>query len=76
MELKHFNPGLIGWEEKDQVYSYPLVKIQKNEAVFERPDKLTRLTYRRTSTDSLYVLLEQIKGGKKNTEELTFKLAH
>src|SRR5512134_3551134 len=38
LRLKHFNPGLIGWEEKDQAYSYPLVELEKNKAVFERPD--------------------------------------
>jgi len=27
MRLKHFNPGLIGWEEKDQAYSYPLIEL-------------------------------------------------
>lgn len=49
LKLKHFNPGLIGWEEKAQVYSYPLIQYRPNTAVFERGDKKSRLTFHRTS---------------------------
>jgi hypothetical protein len=74
LRLKHFNPGLIGWEEKAQVYSYPLIEHRQGLAVFERPDKQTRMTFRRTSNDSLSVLLEQTKDGKQTSEEFKFKL--
>jgi len=37
LRLKHFDPGLVGWEEKAQVHSYPLLTWKPNEAVFERP---------------------------------------
>lgn len=64
LRLKHFNPGLVGWEEKAQVYSYPLVSWTPNrEAVFERPDKGSRITYRSTSKDTLQSTLERT--GKK-----------
>ena len=59
LRLKHFNPGLTGWEEKDQVYSYPLISLRPGEAVFERPDKGTRMTFRSTSKDTLEVSLER-----------------
>jgi hypothetical protein len=74
LRLKHFNPGLIGWEEKAQVYSYPLIEYRQGLAVFERPDKQTRMTFRRTSTDSLSVLLEQTKDGKQTSQEFKFRL--
>ena len=72
--LKHFNPGLIGWEEKAQVHSYPLTEYRQGHAVFERDDKKSRLTFRRTSKDALLVLLEQTADGKRNSEEFKFKL--
>lgn len=70
LRLKHFNPGLIRWEEKGQVHSYPLSSCQPGrEAVFERPDKETRITYRSTSKDMLQSTLER-KG--KKTEVYDF----
>jgi len=58
LRLKHFDPGLVGWEEKAQAASYPLVSWKPNEAVFERPDKETRITFRSTSPSTLEVALE------------------
>ena len=71
LRLKHFDPGLVGWEEKAQASSYPLVRWKPNEAVFERNDKGTRITFRATSKDTLEVDLERT--GKK-TE--VFQYAH
>ena len=74
LRLKHFNPGLIGWEEKAQVHSYPLVEFHKGLAVFEQVDRKSRLTFRRTAKDALLVLLEQTHDGKQDSEEFKFKL--
>jgi Domain of unknown function (DUF6265) len=64
LRLRHFNPGLIAWEEKGQVYSFPLISCQPGrEAVFERPDQETRITYRSTSKDTLQSTVER-KGRK------------
>ena len=63
LRLRHFDPGLVGWEEKAQAYSYPLASWKPNEAVFERPDKATRLTFRATGKSTLDVVLE--RSGKK-----------
>jgi uncharacterized protein DUF6265 len=71
LRLKHFDPGLVGWEEKAQASSYPLISWKPNEAIFERPDKAVRLTFRSTSKDTLDVVLEH--PGKK-TE--IFQYAH
>jgi len=75
LRLKHFNPGLIGWEEKAQVYSYPLIEYRQTIAVFERGDKKSRLTFNRTSKETLSVLLEQTADEKKSSEEFKFRLA-
>jgi hypothetical protein len=71
LRLKHFDPGLVGWEEKAQASSYPLISWKPNEAVFERPDKATRLTFRSTSRETLDVILERT--GKKSE---IFQYAH
>src|SRR6185312_15723230 len=68
LRLKHFNPGLIGWEEKAQVHSYPLIEFHKGQAVFEQDDKKSRLTFHRTAKDALLVVLEQTRDGKQNSE--------
>lgn len=74
LRLKHFNPGLIGWEEKAQVYSYSLIEYRQNTAAFELVDKKSRLTFHRISKDALSVLLEQSANGKQSTQEFKFKL--
>ncbi len=68
LRLRHFDPGLVGWEEKAQAASYPLVLWRPNEAVFEKPDKSVRLAFRSTSKETLEVTLEQ-KGKKKDVFE-------
>lgn len=71
LRLRHFHPGLVGWEEKAQVWSYPLIRWTKNEAVFERPDKGTRITYRADEHGALESTLERTG---KNKE--VFKYRH
>ena len=71
LRLKHFDPGLVGWEEKAQANSYPLVSWKPGQAVFERADKAMRLTFRSTSKDTLEVTLER---AGKNKE--VFQYAH
>jgi hypothetical protein len=63
LRLKHFDPGLVEWEEKAQAHSYPLVSWKPSEAVFERADKETKITFRATSQSTLEVILEH--PGKK-----------
>lgn len=75
LRLKHFNPGLIGWEEKAEVYSYPLLAFQPNNAVFERPDQQSRLTFQRTAGNTLLIVLEQKKpDGSQSKDEFKYTL--
>ena len=32
--IKHFGPGLVGWEEKDEAVTLDLVSLRKGEAIF------------------------------------------
>ena len=34
MKLKHFHPDFIGWEEKEDFVTFPLVKVGENEVFF------------------------------------------
>jgi uncharacterized protein DUF6265 len=75
LRLKHFNAGLIGWEDKAQVYSFHLVDYGKTVAVFELENKSSRLTYRAFPTGELSVLLEHTTDAKQKAEEFKFKRA-
>jgi hypothetical protein len=76
MKLRHFNPGLIAWEDKDKPYDYPLMFLDENLARFERPDKKTALTFQRISKDQMKVILErQDKDGKWVQDEFNYKAA-
>jgi hypothetical protein len=72
LRLKHFDPGLIGREEKAEVFSYPLVELKPRRAVFERPDKQTRLTFDGTNEGRLTVTLEQVKNGKHDSSTFVY----
>jgi hypothetical protein len=75
LRLRHFDPRLVGREEKDRAVELPLIELRGPEAVFEGTDYSgqgrVRLTYRRVDDQSLTVTLD--KGGKK--EDFRFKLA-
>jgi len=73
LRIRHFDPKLVGREEKDRAIALPLVGKGPGEAVFEGPEYggqgTVRLTYRRGEGDTLTGVLE--KGGKK--EEFRFR---
>lgn len=52
MRLRHFNPDLTGWEEKDEPLRWPLVRMGRREAAFGG------ITYRRVDDDTLEITLE------------------
>jgi hypothetical protein len=74
LRLKHFNAGLIGWEDKAQAYSFPLVEYRQGVAVFQRGDGKSRLTYTRTSREALSVVLDEPSEGKPHSENFNFRL--
>lgn len=51
LRLKHFDSDLTGWEEKDEVRAFPLVKVEPGVAWFEG------MTFRREGPDAIVVLL-------------------
>lgn len=52
--LKHFDPDLTGWEEKDETVDFPLVAVEENRILFDG------MTYVRTGANevTVYVAME------------------
>ena len=73
LKLRHFEPGLIGWEDKTDPYVYPLIDFENDKVVFERADKLTRLTFQKTANNTLTVIFEQIKEGKHISQTFMYQ---
>ncbi len=75
LKLRHFNPGSIGWEDKESPYLYPVTFLSGQKAIFERPDKKTIITYERLSKNTLKSVLIQGTPEKQKVTEFTFSLA-
>ncbi len=65
--VKHFKPGLIGSEEKDQSDRYSFIEAKKNQALFEKSDGQVRIIYEKRSDNQLV-----IQRGKKEGDKWTF----
>jgi hypothetical protein len=65
LRLKHFSPGLVGWEEKEQSIEFPLLAIQENRVQFDG------LTFERISQDEMHILVSVKQGEQPN--ELKFE---
>ena len=66
MRLKHFNHDLTGWEEKDEVLNFRLVKVEEHKIYFEG------LTFERINENEInvYVLISE---KEEKTEEYKFQ---
>jgi len=66
-ELKHFGGDLKGWEEKDEVQSFKLVKVESNRFYFEG------FTFEKMSNDeiNIYALIHQ--DGKEEEVKFNYK---
>lgn len=72
--MRHFNPGLIGWEEKDAPLRCPLAASGPREATFACEGEPTKLTFKRTSETTMTVLLERQRDGKASKMEFLYTL--
>lgn len=73
--LRHFNPGLVGWEDKEGALAFHLVAAKPGEAAFDNrdPEKPARLIYRREGDDRLVAVLEKVKDGKPVSFEFVYR---
>lgn len=68
LRIKHFNPGLKGWDEKDQSVDFPFVVLAEREVYFDG------LTYRRLADGSLDVYLRvKMKDGTTTEQHFQFQ---
>jgi Domain of unknown function (DUF6265) len=72
--MRHFNSGLIAWEEKDAPLRCPLTASGPREATFACDGGATKLTFKRTHETTMTVLLERQRDGKPMKTEFTYTL--
>lgn len=65
MKLKHFNPDLTGWEEKEEWTTFKLIELQENKVWFDG------LTIERIGDEMIYQLM-LTENGEKKVEEFRF----
>ncbi|RFZ94496.1 hypothetical protein D0C36_02810 [Mucilaginibacter conchicola] len=76
LQLRHFNKGSIGWEDKDKPYLMPATSVEKNKVVFTSEDKKVLITYVRLSPQKMDCILdEQDKTGKWTKETFSYTLS-
>jgi hypothetical protein len=66
LKLKHFNPDLTGWEEKEEWTTFKLIELGPNTASFHG------ITYERKG-DELVIHLALTEKGERRIEEFLFK---
>ena len=63
LRLKHFSPGLVGWEEKDKSVEFPLLVASEDEVRFDG------LAFQKVSDDEMVIsVLVEAKDGNKKLE--------
>ena len=67
MQLKHFNPDMTGWEEKEKFVTFRFVKAEENVVYFEG------LTFRRDSANDITIFLA-LKSKDGTVREEVFKM--
>lgn len=73
MRIRHFNPGLVAWEEKDETVLFALVKVKENHADFV-DEKGTHLVYDRDG-DLLVAALVSERDGETRRFEFRYRRA-
>jgi len=64
LKLKHFNANLTGWEEKDEVVTFPFISAGDGELKFDG------LIYRKKSEKTMQVILRMKNSDGKVTENV------
>ncbi len=59
MRLKHFDPGLVGWERRKQALHFALTEHEGERAVFVDAANDKRLVYQRSGEQLLIVLHDE-----------------
>jgi len=65
--LKHFNPDMVGWEDKEDFVEFPFISVEEGKAVFNG------LIYELTNPDTMIITLTLHNKEKTWDEVFTFK---
>ena len=68
--VKHFKPGLVGLEEKDQADRYNFLEAGKDRAIFEKQGENLRVLYEKRPGDKFAIALGKPQEGKWVYEDL------
>ena len=74
MRIKHFSPGLKGWEDKEASLEFHLTSYEPGRAVFEMDPEIepTRLVYEHAGGGTLAVRLIKAKDGQEQVTEFRY----
>ncbi|MEX0609742.1 MAG: DUF6265 family protein [Balneolaceae bacterium] len=67
LRLKHFNPDLTGWEEKDDMTTFEMISYSENKI------ELKGLTFEKKSDTEITVSLRITQNGESHTEVFNMK---
>lgn len=62
--VKHFKPGLIGLEEKDQSDRYHFLEAGKGRAIFEKQGEEVRILYEQRTDDQFAIVIGKPQEGE------------
>lgn len=76
LRIKHFNPDMVGWEEKTESVVFTLRQVAGQTAVFDEVDAEvpTSLHFERTKDDKLLITLRKIRDGEARDSRFEFAL--
>jgi hypothetical protein len=75
-KMKHFNAGMIGWENKDEMVRLPVTESSPTTVTFAREDGKLTIRYVLKDSNHLTSTLERIdKEGKRKTDVFQFHRA-
>ena len=74
LRIKHFNPALRGWEEKDESVTFTLESMASQSATFVRDtsDEPVWMIYRRHGPDTLVAWFERERGVRDPGDEFRY----
>ena len=71
LRLKHFHPDMRGWEERDEIVSFPLVAVQDDRLYFEG------ITFEpRDDAVTIYLAIESREAGTVREEMFRYRRQH
>ena len=62
--VRHFGPGLVAWEEKENPNHYRFLQAEKGRALFEKQGEEVRVRYEKRSENEFAIVIGKPQEGK------------